>query len=93
VNDFRYLLPHGFASGDDFLNVLTAAFDTLWTEGARLPKMMSVGLHPRISGHPARAQALARFLDHVQRHDAVWVCRREEIARHWIANHPPVTGG
>ena len=87
-NDARYLLPNGFASGEDFFRTLKDAFDLLWREGERSPKMMSVGLHGRISGHPARAMALARFLDHVGSHDAVWICRREEIARHWIAEHP-----
>jgi allantoinase len=87
TNDFRYLLPTGFASGEDFFNTLVDAFDLLWQEGARRPKMMSVGLHGRIAGHPARAQALARFLDHVQERTDVWVCRREDIARHWIAHH------
>lgn len=87
-NDFRYLMPHGFASGADFFQLLKDAFDQLWHEGADHPKMMSVGLHSRISGHPARALALARFLDYVQSHDAVWVCRREEIARHWICEFP-----
>jgi putative urate catabolism protein len=87
-NDARYLLANGFANGDDFLRLLTDAFDQLWAEGERSPKLMSVGLHGRISGHPARARALARFLDHVQRHDGVWVCRREEVARHWQAVHP-----
>jgi putative urate catabolism protein len=87
-NDARYLLPNGVASGDDFLRLLKDAFDLLWQEGAHGPKMMSVGLHGRISGHPARAMALARFLDYVQGHDAVWICRREEIARHWMAVHP-----
>ncbi|WP_342245708.1 allantoinase PuuE [Pseudomonas sp. OTU5201] len=86
-NDARYLMPHGFASGEDFFQLLKDAFDCLWLEGARQPKMMSVGLHGRISGHPARAMALARFLDHVGRHEGVWVCRREEIARHWMAEH------
>ncbi|MFZ6049714.1 allantoinase PuuE [Pseudomonas sp. CR3202] len=86
-NDARYLMPHGFASGEDFFQLLKDAFDCLWREGARQPGMMSVGLHGRISGHPARAMALARFLDHVERHEGVWVCRREEIARHWIAEH------
>lgn len=88
-NDARYLLGNGFASGDDFLTTLKDAFDQLWLEGATQPKLLSVGLHARISGHPARARALARFLDHVQRHDAVWVCRREDIARHWMREHPP----
>jgi allantoinase len=87
-NDFRYLLPTGFSSGADFFQLLKDAFDLLWQEGAQQPKMMSVGLHGRISGHPARAMALARFLDYVQNHDAVWICRREEIGRHWLREHP-----
>jgi len=89
-NDVRYLLPTGFSTGDDFFRQLKDAFDLLWAEGARSPKMMSVGLHGRISGHPARAAALARFLDYVKAHEAVWICRREEIARHWMAEHPAV---
>ena len=87
-NDARYLLPNGFSSGEDFFHWLRDAFDLLWQEGAQRPKMMSVGLHGRISGHPARAMALARFLDYVQGHELVWICRREEIARHWINKHP-----
>ncbi|MCB0151419.1 MAG: hypothetical protein KDE01_27670, partial [Caldilineaceae bacterium] len=75
-------------SGADFFALLKDAFDLLWQEGERRPKMMSIGLHGRISGHPARAMALARFLDYVQGHDAVWVCRRVDIARHWMAVHP-----
>ena len=87
-NDARYLLANGFSSGEDFLYLLKDAFDLLWQEGARQPKMMSVGLHPRISGQPARAMALARFLDYVQERDAVWICRREDVARHWMREHP-----
>jgi allantoinase len=87
-NDARYLMTHGFASGEDFFRMLADAFDLLWQEGEQAPKMMSVGLHARISGHPARAMALARFLDYVRGRDAVWICRREDIARHWIAAHP-----
>ena len=87
-NDARYLLSTGFASGDDFFTLLKDGFDQLWHEGARQPKMMSIGLHGRISGHPARALALARFLDYMQGHDAVWICRRDEIAGHWMAEHP-----
>lgn len=88
-NDARYLWPTGFSDGGAFLSALTDAFDCLWEEGARSPKMMSVGLHGRISGHPARATALARFLDYLRDREGVWVCRREEIARHWLAEHPP----
>ncbi len=87
-NDARYLWPTGFASGEDFLQLLKNALAQLWQEGEERPKMMSVGLHGRISGHPARAMALARFLDHVQEREGVWVCRRAEIARHWMAQHP-----
>jgi allantoinase len=87
-NDARYLLSNGFSSGEDFFHLLKDAFNLLWQEGAQHPKMMSVGLHGRISGHPARAMALARFLDYVQGHDSVWICRREEIARHWMSEHP-----
>jgi putative urate catabolism protein len=87
-NDARYLLPTGFSIGEDFFQLLKDAFDLLWQEGGQRPKMMSVGLHGRICGHPARGMALARFLDYVQGHDAVWICRREEIASHWVREHP-----
>jgi peptidoglycan/xylan/chitin deacetylase (PgdA/CDA1 family) len=73
----------------DFENYLKAAFDRLYLEGEERPGIMSIGLHPRITGRPARAHALAAFLDHVIRHDQVWVCRRIDIARHWLGMHPP----
>ncbi|MDA0990637.1 MAG: chitin deacetylase, partial [Verrucomicrobia bacterium] len=63
-------------------------FDMLYQEGATAPKMMSVGLHMRIMGHPARAAGLARLLKYIAGFDDVWVCRRAEIARHWIERHP-----
>ena len=75
-NDAHYLLSNRYSSGDDFFQLLKDAFDLLWQEGARHPKMMSIGLHGRISGHPARALALARFLDYVHEHEPVWICRR-----------------
>jgi allantoinase len=76
-------------TADDFFQFLRDAFDMLYAEGAQTPRMMSVGMHMRILGHPARAAGLARFLDHVSRHDKVWVTRRLDIARHWLAHHPP----
>ena len=91
-NDARYLLPNGFSSGDDFFGFLRAGFDQLWMEGATSPKMMTVGLHSRISGQPARSHALARFLDYVTARDAVWICRREDIARHWRTCRPAPPG-
>jgi len=93
TNDARYLLPNGVASGEDFLALLKDAFDLLYKEGQKHPRMLNVGLHARISGHPARAMALARFLDYVEARDAVWVCRREEIARHWRAAFPHQSTG
>ena len=78
-----------FATSDDFFAFCRDAFDMLYREGATQPKMMSVGLHLRQIGHPARAAGLERFLDHVRKQSGVWVCRREDIARHWIATHPP----
>ncbi len=87
-NDIRYLLPNGCSTADDFFQHLKDAFDCLWLEGETHPKMMSIGLHARIGGHPARAGAVTRFVDYVQSKQDVWLCRREEIARHWIAAHP-----
>jgi putative urate catabolism protein len=87
-NDMKFGTYQGFNSGDDFFAYLRDAFDVLYAEGADAPKMMSVGLHMRLVGRPGRFKALARFLDHVQRHDRVWICRRVDIARHWIAQHP-----
>jgi peptidoglycan/xylan/chitin deacetylase (PgdA/CDA1 family) len=88
----RFATPQGFNSGDQFFAYLRDAFDTLYAEGdpagANAPKMLSIGLHCRLAGRPARLASLARFLDHVQAHDHVWCARRIDIARHWIATHP-----
>ena len=73
----------------DFFGYCRDAFDFLYREGAAQPKMLSIGLHMRIIGHPARAAGLERLLDHVGRFPGVWVARRIDIARHWAANHPP----
>jgi len=90
ANDMRFATSQGFNSGDQFFAYLRDAFDTLYEEGAEAPKMMSVGLHCRLIGRPGRFQSLRRFLDHIQAHDKVWVCRRIDIARHWHENHPAV---
>ena len=89
TNDMRFASPAGFPSGDQFFAHLRDAFDTLYSEGiAGNPRMLSVGLHCRLAGRPARTAALERFLDHVQSHDKVWITRRIEIAEHWRATHP-----
>ena len=91
ANDMRFATAQGFNSGDQFFTYLRDTFDVLYDEGARRPKMMSVGLHCRLAGRPGRAAALARFLDHVRSHERVWLCRRIDIARHWHAHHRPAT--
>jgi len=92
TNDMRFAAAQGFNSGTQFFDYLKDAFDTLYREGdptgLDAPKMLSVGLHSRIVGRPARIAALERFLDHVLEHEHVWICRRIDIARHWIATHP-----
>jgi putative urate catabolism protein len=89
ANDMRFAAPQGFNSGDQFFAYLRDSFDVLYAEGAQAPKMLSIGLHPRIVGRPGRIAALARFLDHVAAHERVWVIRRIDIARHWHAHHKP----
>ena len=90
TNDMRFASPGGFPSGEQFYAQLRDAFDVLYREGLDgSPKMLSVGLHCRVVGRPARLAALERFLDHVQSHDGVWIPRRIEIAEHWRKVHPP----
>ncbi|MEU0544331.1 allantoinase PuuE [Nocardia sp. NPDC005978] len=90
TNDMRFASPAGFANGEEFFAYLRDAFDVLYAEGvAGAPKMLSVGLHCRIVGKPARAASLARFLDYVRSHEGVWLTRRIDIADHWRAAHPP----
>jgi putative urate catabolism protein len=87
ANDMRFATPQGFNTGEHFLQYLVDTFDVLYAEGAERPRMMSVGMHCRVLGRPGRLRALQRFLDHVERHDRVWVTRRLDIARHWRRTH------
>ena len=89
VNDMKFSVAPGFSSPSGYFEYMRDAFDVLYREGKTAPKMMSIGLHCRLAGRPGRAAALERFLDHVANHEDVWVCKRVDIARHWIANHPP----
>jgi putative urate catabolism protein len=88
ANDMRFALPQGFSHGDEFFEYLRDAFDVHYAEGDERPSMMSIGMHCRLLGRPGRIRALQRFLDHVQRHDRVWVTRRIDIARHWKTRFP-----
>jgi allantoinase len=88
TNDMRFSLPQGFAQAEDFFIYLRDSFDALYAEGEDAPKMLSIGMHCRLLGRPGRIVALQRFLDHIAKHDRVWVCRRIDIAQHWRATHP-----
>ena len=87
ANDMRFVNAQGFAGSDEFFAYLRDAFDVLYAEGHDAPKMMSIGLHCRLTGRPGRTAGLARFLDHIAKHDRVWVATRLDIARHWISEH------
>ena len=88
ANDMRFATPQGFNTATQFFDYLRDSFDVLYAEGEDAPKMLSVGMHCRLLGRPGRLIALQRFLDHIARHDKVWVCRRIDIARHWQQRHP-----
>lgn len=90
TNDMRFATPQGFNSGEQFYQYLKDAFDVLYDEGETAPKMLSIGLHNRIIGRPGRFAALKRFVEYVHGKEKVWLCTREQIARHWLATHPPV---
>ena len=89
TNDSRMTRAQGLDLGEHFFTYVRDAFDWLYRRGLEgQPRMLSIGLHNRLIGRPGRIGALARLLDHIQRHDAVWLCNRTAIAQHWIATHP-----
>jgi len=88
ANDMRFATAQGFDTGEHFFTYLRDSFDVLYAEGEETPRMMSIGMHCRLLGRPGRFGALRRFLDHIEKHDRVWICRRVDIARHWHKNHP-----
>ncbi|MEI6893791.1 MAG: allantoinase PuuE [Colwellia sp.] len=89
VNDMRFASPQGFNSGDQFYSYLKDTFDILYAEGEDAPKIMSIGLHCRIIGRPGRFASLVKFLNYIETFNAVWVCRRQDIAEHWLEHHKP----
>jgi putative urate catabolism protein len=86
-NDMRFATNQGFNTGDHFFTYLKDSFDALYEEGKTSPKMMSVGLHCRLIGRPGRIQSLKKFLDYILRYDDIWICKRIDIAKHWIKNY------
>jgi len=87
ANDMRFASPQGFNSGDQFFSYLKDSFDTLYAEGCYAPKMMSIGLHCRIIGRPGRFASLVKFLNYIEQFDDIWLCRRQDIAEHWVKNY------
>ncbi len=88
TNDSRFARGEGYQIGDEFFNYIKDSFDCLYREGEQQPKMMTIGLHARLIGRPGRIGALHRILDYLLSFDQVWICRRGDIARHWIEHHP-----
>ncbi|MCF1467529.1 allantoinase PuuE [Agrobacterium vitis] len=86
-NDLKWGTSN-FGTGEDFFVYLRESFDVLYDEGLFAPKMMNVGMHMRLLGHPGRASGLIRFLDYVKTKPDVWICKRIDIARHWLKTHP-----
>jgi allantoinase len=87
-NDMRFASPQGFNTGEHFFQYLKDSFDVLYAEGEEAPKMLSIGMHCRLLGRPGRMRSLQKFLDYIESHDRVWVCRRVDIAKHWLEIHP-----
>ena len=87
TNDARFWRG-GLVSINDFYDYLKDTFECLYEEGATHPKMMSVGLHCRIAGRPARSKAVERFLQYTRGFPGVWFARRADIARWWLEHYP-----
>lgn len=88
TNDAKFIRG-SIATSSQYFEMLRDSFDMLYREGETMPRMMSVGLHLRIVGHPGRAVGLEQFLDYVMKHDRAWICSRSEIALHWHSHHRP----
>ena len=88
TNDSRFGRKEGYQVGDEFFTYIKDSFDWLYSEGQKFPRMMTIGLHARLLGRPGRVGALHRILDYMLEHKRVWICRRDDIARHWADRHP-----
>ncbi|APZ43745.1 polysaccharide deacetylase family protein [Acidihalobacter ferrooxydans] len=85
TNDMQFHHAPRFVSADDFSDYVSRAFDWLWREGEETPKMMTIGLHLRIIGRPARMWALEKIIEHIKSRGSAWITTRENIARHWLS--------
>ncbi|MEM7206345.1 MAG: polysaccharide deacetylase family protein [Pseudomonadota bacterium] len=87
TNDSRFARGEGYQVGDEFFQYIKDAFDCLYREGEHTPKMLTIGLHARLVGRPGRIESVRKILDYMLQHDDVWLCRRGDIAKHWIEHH------
>ncbi|KAK4987289.1 hypothetical protein LTR50_004715 [Elasticomyces elasticus] len=88
-NDFKFNVPTGFSAPHDFYDHLKNAFDILYEEGTEgMPKMMTIGLHCRITGKPARLAALKKFVEYIEGKERVWITTRTGIAEHFREKFP-----
>jgi peptidoglycan/xylan/chitin deacetylase (PgdA/CDA1 family) len=92
TNDNRFDRNTGFSTADEFAQYMIDCFNLLYEEGEERPKMMSVALHDRLIGRPAKAVGLIKFLDYAKSRDKVWFCTGRDIAEHWHKEHPPSSG-
>ena len=89
TNDSRFGRgERSYQVADEFFTYLKDSFDVLYAEGTTHPKMMTVGLHARLLGRPGRVGALHRILDYMQKHERVWICRRDDLALYWAKMYP-----
>ena len=86
TNDTKFVRGN-MSTAEQFFTFLNDSVEVLLAEGKRWPKMLSIGLHPRIIGLPGRIKALARLRDIVAENEHIWLARRIDIARHWITHH------
>ncbi|PGH16036.1 hypothetical protein AJ79_02016 [Helicocarpus griseus UAMH5409] len=88
-NDYKFNVATGFGAPKDFYDHVKGAFDVLYEEGVEgAPKMMTIGLHCRCIGKPARFAALKRFVEYVAGKEGVWVATRTQIAEHFRERFP-----
>ncbi|MEM7172672.1 MAG: polysaccharide deacetylase family protein [Pseudomonadota bacterium] len=92
TNDSRFTFGVGYRVAEEFVTYIKDSFDCLYGEGLTHPKMMTIGLHGRLIGRPGRIGALYRILDYIQSRREIWICRRGDLAKHWIKMHPPAEG-
>ena len=87
TNYVHFKLPSGFSGATQFYEYVCDSINYLYKEGSHQPKMMNIGLHPRLIGRPGRIQSLKKFLNYVAKFKDIWICKRVDIAKHWIKNY------